>query len=74
MKFPTVQATQDWSTSHDHHVFVEIEGADGVLEVYPGGRKVFVSADKGKVYQRWQKRLTPDCEFYERLGKFEELK
>lgn len=69
MKFPTVDAAQEWSTQHEHHMFCEIEGAEGVLEVYPGGRKIFVDSTKGKMYERWRKRLTPDTDFYERLGK-----
>lgn len=63
MKFKTVDDAQRWSTQNGEHVYVQIEGADGVLEVYPGGRKAYVSADKGKIYQRWLKRLTPDEAF-----------
>lgn len=63
MNFPTVAAAQEWSTQHEHHIYVEIDGAEGVLEVFPGGRKVFVAADKGKVYERWRKKLTPNSEF-----------
>jgi hypothetical protein len=47
-------------------IYVEIEGADGVLQVCPGGRKVFMSASKGKVYERWRRRLTPDGIFGQR--------
>ena len=71
MKFPSVDAAQEWSTQHEHLIYVEIEGAEGVLQVYPGGRKIFVASDKGKIYERWRKRLTPDAEFYSRLGKTE---
>jgi hypothetical protein len=65
MTFPSIDAAQDWSTRHGQHIYVEIEGAPGVLEVWPGGRKVFMSYDKGKIYERWRKRLTPDSEFKE---------
>lgn len=63
MKFDSLNAAQAWSTKHGKHIYVELIGVEGVLEVYPGGRKVFVAADKGKIYERWRKRLTPDEEF-----------
>lgn len=63
MKFPTVDAAQEWSTKHGRHIFVEIEGADGVLEVYPGGRTIFRAANLGKVYERYLAKLTPDTDF-----------
>ena len=65
VRFESVDAAQEWSTKHGKHIYVEIEGAEGVLEVYPGGRKIFLSADRGKVYQRWRRRLTPDPEFHQ---------
>jgi hypothetical protein len=63
MKFPNIDSAQAYSSTHEQMIYVEIEGAEGVLQVYPGGRKVFVAADKGKIYERWRKRLTPDEEF-----------
>jgi hypothetical protein len=65
MTFDSVDAAQEWSTRHKEMIYVEIRGAEGVLQVYPGGRKVFISADKGKIYQRWRARLTPDDVFPE---------
>jgi hypothetical protein len=73
MKFPSIQAAQEWSTQHEHYIVVEIAGEDGfscgILKVYTGGRKIFRAADCGKVYQRWIDKLTPDHEFDARLGK-----
>jgi hypothetical protein len=60
MKFPSVNLAQEWSTAHGRHIFVEIDGAEGVLEVWPGGRKIFRAADLGKIYERYRRRLTPD--------------
>ena len=63
--FKSVDAAQEWSTKHDKHIYVEIEGAAGVLEVYPGGRKIWRAAGLGlgKVYGRYLLRLTPNSEF-----------
>ena len=41
MKFPSIKAAQLWSSQHGKHIYVEIENAVGVLEVYPGGRKIW---------------------------------
>ncbi len=63
MTFSSVELARIWSKKHGKHIYVEVEGAPGVLEVYPGGRAVFVDASKGKIYERWRGRLTPDEEF-----------
>jgi hypothetical protein len=63
MVFRSVDEAHDWARKNRMMIYVEIEGADGVLQVYPGGRAVFMGADKGRVYQNWRKRLTPDSEF-----------
>lgn len=63
MVFASIDAAQEWSTRNNKHIHVEVAGCEGVLEVFPGGRKVFVAADKGKVFARWRKKLTPDSEF-----------
>ncbi len=63
MKFASVTAAYEWAKTHKRHIFVEIEGAQGVLEVWPGGRMVFRAADLGKIYERYRKQLTPDSEF-----------
>lgn len=63
MKFLNVDAAQEWSTKHNKMIYVEIEGVTGILQVYPGGRKVLYAKTMGKVYERWKRRLTPDSEF-----------
>lgn len=65
MTFPTIDSAQEWSTKHGQHIYVEIEGAHGVLEVYPGGRKIFWGEKPGRVYERKRRMLTPDSEFEE---------
>jgi hypothetical protein len=63
MKFPTIDAAQEWSTRHGTRIFVEIEGAYGVLEVYPGGRKIWWDDELASgTIERKRKQLTPDKE------------
>lgn len=64
MKFPSIDAAQAWSTKYRRLIFVEIEGANGVLEVYPGGRKIWWDDSLSeKTIQRKRRSLTPDTEF-----------
>jgi hypothetical protein len=60
MTFPSIPAAQQWSYRHQRMIYVHIQGLNGILQVFPGGRKIFVSDDKGKAYERAKRRLTPD--------------
>ena len=67
MTFPSVDDAQRWSAEHGKLIYVEIDGASGVLKVYPGGRKVFVDASMVATHKRWRKKLTPDSVFCEAM-------
>ena len=73
VRFPTINAAQEWATTHKKHIVVEIHGIYGplwILDVYPSGRRQkFLDYKVGsKLHERWQKRLTPDDEFEDRHG------
>jgi len=68
MKFPSIHAAQLWSSQHGQHIYVEIENAAGVLEVYPGGRKIWWDDTLAeRVLERKRRLLTPDSEFKDAL-------
>jgi hypothetical protein len=56
--FDNVLLAQVFARTHDRVIYVEIQGYEGVFQVYPGGRTI-----KWPATERYVRRLTPAKEF-----------